>query len=95
MTIQEQKQKALELLPHIEREYDLSVQVKTIKLEDHADTEDLRDGFKLYYDLETGSLLFGRYWVENLTPGKKLYQETTLNPDELTRVIQWEDTQHE
>lgn len=91
MTIQEQKQKALAQLKQLEKEYEVSMVVRTIKLEEHAgiDHDNLRDGFKLYYSVIDDALLFGRYWVENLTPGETIYKETTLTPDELTQVKQW------
>lgn len=88
--IQESKEKTLETLGLRDIEYDVQMRVKTIKIEDHANSGDnVREGFKLYYSVIDDRLLFGYYWLMQLDPPKQIYKETTLTPEELQQVVTW------
>lgn len=91
MDIHKQKQTAIRSLDAITKDYHVDMMVRTIKLDVYNDgrTDDVRDGFKLYYSPNGKELLYGRYWVENLEPGQRIYKETTLAPRELDAVKAW------
>lgn len=80
----------LEALNKVGVEYDLREVVRTIKIDDELAGEDTREGFKLYYSVNDNSRpLYGRYWVQHLEPGKKIYEEVALTGDEIKDIVTW------
>lgn len=90
MEIQDYKINTFQTLHKAESNDPVSFLCKTIEIIDHTTSENIRHGLKLFYAPdEPYKALFGRYWVTDLEPGKKLYKETPLNPEEMKQATAW------